>query len=91
MKTHRDAGSGGGVAHRQDGDVLGSVQPPHSGPGLTDPLHHRHIMFPGKRNSDITKQASCVSPKVSTLKVTKETFSRLGGGASVRPFRTRAS
>lgn len=46
MRTDRDAGSGGGVAHGQDGDVLGPVQPPHCGPGLTDPPHHGHVVFP---------------------------------------------
>lgn len=43
---HRDAGSGGGVTHSQDGDVLGPVQPADRRLGLADPLHHGHIMFP---------------------------------------------
>lgn len=46
--THRDTSSSGGVTHGQDGDVLGPVQPPDRCPGLADPLHHGHIMFPVK-------------------------------------------
>lgn len=48
--THRDAGSGGGVTHGQDGDVLGPVQPPDRRLGLADPPHHGHIMFPVEKN-----------------------------------------
>lgn len=45
-QTHRDACTGGGVTHGQHGEVLGPVQPSDGGLGLTDPLHHGHIMLP---------------------------------------------
>lgn len=44
-QTHRDARTRGGVTHGQHGEVLGPVQPPDRGLGLTDPLHHGHIML----------------------------------------------
>lgn len=48
LHTHRDTGSSCSVTHSQDGDILGSVQPPNRCLGLADPLHHGHIMFPVK-------------------------------------------
>lgn len=45
-ETHRDAGSSCGVAHGQDGDVLGPVHPPHRRLGLADPFDHGDIVFP---------------------------------------------
>ena len=44
--AHLDAGTCGGLTHGEDGDVLGSVQPPHTRLGLTDPLHHGNVVLP---------------------------------------------
>lgn len=51
MQTHRDTRPGGGVTHGQHGEVLGPVQPPHRGLGLTDPLHHGHVMLPAETST----------------------------------------
>lgn len=36
----------GGIAQRQDGDVLGSVQPVHCNLGAGGPLHHGYVIVP---------------------------------------------
>lgn len=36
----------GGIAQRQDGDVLGSVQPVHCHLGAGGPLHHGYVIVP---------------------------------------------
>lgn len=57
-QTHRDACTGGGVTHGQHGEVLGPVQPPDRGLGLTDPPHHGHIMLPTQTSTCWLEQIS---------------------------------
>lgn len=73
-QAYRNACTGGGVTHGQHGEVLGPVQPSDRGLGLTDPLHHGHIMLPMQTSAARLEQES-------TSMIRKQSFFRGGTGS----------
>lgn len=76
MQTHRDTRPGGGVTHSQHGEVLGPVQPPDGGLGLTDPLHHGHVMLPAETS---TRRFGAVTATLRTFTLARSFSETVSG------------